>query len=726
MPSRLAAWLCLPLALSVAAPANAWNIMPHRAVYEVDLLSVRNRSQVGDVEGLMAFQWADACNGWTVEQTYWINFFYTHGEQLAVTSNYATWETYDGDELAFTLRSTADGEVDIRVRFPTTDRSLAQLEQFRIPTGQGLVPIRNFVEFRPAPRTGTLQRVDARRVVTVNADVAEGPEAVQEIEGVGFLESVRMLAERYGIPLPEEEVDQEAANERESILHALRFAARFFYHQLTQTDRGQPALDYLRGRGYEPSTIKQFGLGYAPDEWDALLTAAEDEQLDPEILEKAGLVVERNDGSGYYDRYRGRIIFPIFSHIGKVLAFAGRILDQDKDQPKYINSPETKVYHKKDVLYGLNQAKRAIRKTDEVLLVEGYTDVISLSQAGVENVVASSGTALTEGQVQTLHRYAKRVLLLYDADEAGSRATMRGMDRVLEQGMGSYAVELPDGQDPDDFVQEKGGDAFAEYVEEHRQDLPSFAYQRARRSGGLDTPEDRVEVQRDIIESVARIPDPNLRREYVTRTSEVVNVPDSDLFRMLEEERERLEFMAAQRDDLAEAEDTLLETISEINTTAAERFETTFAAIRENFRRIYTRLFGEGATADLVLEDADNPLDSAIEIMAKPRGKRPSIISQLSSGEKTLTAIALLFAIYLVKPSPFCVLDEVDAPLDDMNVERFMQLIKEFSSDTQFIVVTHNKLTMQAADRLYGVTMQEQGVSQLVGVEFDEAMQMVG
>jgi DNA primase len=370
---------------------------------------------------------------------------------------------------------------------------------------------------------------------------------VQEIEGVGFLEAVRILAERYSIPLPEEEADPEAANEREAILHALRFAARFFYRQLTQADRGQPALAYLRDRGFTPSTIKQFGLGYAPDEWDALLTAADDEQIDPEILEKAGLIIERNDGSGYYDRYRGRIIFPIFSHIGKVLAFAGRILDQTKDQPKYINSPETEVYHKKEVLYGLHQAKRSIRQTDEVLLVEGYTDVISLSQAGVENVVASSGTALTDGQVQTLHRYAKRVLLLYDADEAGGRATMRGMDRVLEQGMGAYAVELPEGDDPDDYVQAHGGDEFADYVDDNRQDLPSFAYQRARRNGDLETPEDRVEVQRQIIESVARIPDPNLRREYVTRTSEVVGAPDTDLFRMLEEERERLERQAERR-----------------------------------------------------------------------------------------------------------------------------------------------------------------------------------
>jgi DNA primase len=361
---------------------------------------------------------------------------------------------------------------------------------------------------------------------------------IQEIEGVGFLESVRILAERYGIPIPEDEADTEAANERESILHALRFAGRFFYRQLTQTQHGKKALDYLKGRGFTPKTITKFGLGYAPDSWDALLTAAEDEQIPPETLEKAGLIIERNDGSGYYDRYRNRVIFPLFSHIGKVLGFAGRILNGDSDQPKYINSPETKVYHKKEVLYGLYQAKRAIRKEEEVLLVEGYTDVISLFQAGIQNVVASSGTALTAEQLQTLDRYAKRVVMLYDADEAGGRAAERGMDLALEEGLGAYAVELPAGEDPDSYVQAQGGEAFAEHVATARQDLPTFRYRRARRQGQLDTPEDRVEVQRDIMDSIAKIPDPNLRREYVVRTSDVVDVPDSDLFRMLEEARE--------------------------------------------------------------------------------------------------------------------------------------------------------------------------------------------
>jgi len=193
-----------------------------------------------------------------------------------------------------------------------------------------------------------------------------------------------------------------------------------------------------------------------------------------------------------------------------------------------------------------------------------------------------------------------------------------------------------------------------------------------------------------------------------------------------EEEKERLDFLLEQKQDLEDAEATLLETIEEINATAAERFFETFDEIKDSFSQIFTELFGEGASAKLQLEDEDDPLDSAIEIVAKPRGKRPTLLDQLSSGEKTLTATALLFAIYLVKPSPFCILDEVDAPLDDANVERFMSLIRRFEDDTQFILVTHNQRTMALADRMYGITMEEQGVSKLVGVDFDEAVEIAG
>ena len=393
---------------------------------------------------------------------------------------------------------------------------------------------------------------------------------LQEIEGLSFVEGARLLAERAGIPLPDDTVDEEAAGEVESIYHALRFAARFFYRQLTQESRGKPALDYLRQRGITPSTIKTFGLGYAPDAWDALLNAAKEKQVDPETLEKAGLVIARKDGSGYYDRYRGRVIFPIFSHVGKVLGFGGRILDDDADQPKYINSPETRVYDKSRALYGLRQAKQAIRKEDEAILVEGYTDVISLHQAGVEHAVASSGTALTEQQVTTLGRYGKRLVLLYDADEAGARAARRAMDLVLAEELGAYVVELPDGEDPDSFVQAEGAEAFGRFIAEERQDLPTFRYRQAQRSGALDTPEDRVAMQRSIMHSIAKIPDASLRREYVRRTSEVLGVPDNDLFRMLEEARSTEQKQAARRAKRQEAKRAARPEAPERDPTSAE------------------------------------------------------------------------------------------------------------------------------------------------------------
>ncbi len=229
-----------------------------------------------------------------------------------------------------------------------------------------------------------------------------------------------------------------------------------------------------------------------------------------------------------------------------------------------------------------------------------------------------------------------------------------------------------------------------------------------------------IEIPDDLDEKDARAEVGDLRRSI--RNLGAVNELALEAY---DEEKARLDFLSKQQDDLETAEEKLLETIEEINTTASHRFMETFEEIRANFQRIFNNLFGSDAGADLELADPNDPLEGAIEISARPRGKRPTGISQLSGGEKTLTAIALLFGIYLVKPSPFCILDEVDAPLDDANVERFMRLIREFSKNTQFILVTHNKRTMESADRLYGITMQETGVSRLVGVKFDEAARMV-
>lgn len=256
-------------------------------------------------------------------------------------------------------------------------------------------------------------------------------------------------------------------------------------------------------------------------------------------------------------------------------------------------------------------------------------------------------------------------------------------------------------------------------VDTRAQDLVEHIEEEFRIHLPAAVAEGSINVPQDFDEKTARDQVGELRRSI--RSLGGVNELALEAY---EEEKERLDFLMQQQEDLESAEEKLLETINEINTTASERFLETYQLIRANFQRIFTDLFGGEAAADLELENPDDPLETAIEIKARPRGKRPSTISQLSGGEKTLTAIALLFGIYLVKPSPFCILDEVDAPLDDANVERFMRLIRQFSADTQFILVTHNKLTMEAADRLYGITMQEQGVSRLVGVKFDEAVQI--
>jgi DNA primase len=352
---------------------------------------------------------------------------------------------------------------------------------------------------------------------------------VSRMETVSFPEAVRSLAERLGIPIPEEGADPAEDSERESIHHALQFAARFFHEQLTHPDSGEVARAYLAGREVAPEMVRHFGIGYAPDAWDGLLTEATQAGLDVTFLEKAGLVLPRRDGSGYYDRYRHRLIFPIFSHVGKVLGFGGRILEKADDQPKYINSPETLVYHKSRVLYGLYQAKRDIRGKEEAILVEGYTDVVALHQAGVRHVVASSGTALTTEQVQLLARYAKRVLLLYDADAAGQKATVRGIQLLLAAGLAPFIVRLPDGEDPDSYVRVNGAEAFVEFVRRERLDFVAYLHGRARQSGALDAPDTRAAAQKAIMRIVGAIPDPLVREAYVQEAASIMDMPESML-----------------------------------------------------------------------------------------------------------------------------------------------------------------------------------------------------
>ena len=399
---------------------------------------------------------------------------------------------------------------------------------------------------------------------------------VREVEGVGFLDAVRGLAEKYHVPLPEEGApDQERASLQESVHGALRFAGRFFYGQLTKTDEGKGALDYLTRRGLTPETIKQYGLGYAPERWDALALAAASEGIPEDVLEAAGLVIRRKDArpgaSGVYDRYRGRVIFPIFSHTGRVVGFGGRIMTDAKDQPKYINSPETVVYSKSRVLYGLYAGRQEIRRTEEAVFVEGYTDVLAMHQAGLTNAVATCGTALTPDQVALVGRFAKRIVLLYDGDSAGLTAAVKGAEtvvanwtldpdeekstraaglgEVLRKGLIVYVVALPPGEDPDSYARQHGAEALREYVQKHRQDFVAFAFEAAARAGRLATPEGKAEVQEEIVGTIARLPSPLLQENYLARAAEVLKVP----LPRLHETLERYHRAPRAREDAADA-----------------------------------------------------------------------------------------------------------------------------------------------------------------------------
>ncbi|WP_244545673.1 DNA primase [Fodinibius roseus] len=364
---------------------------------------------------------------------------------------------------------------------------------------------------------------------------------VMEMEGVGFVEAMRSLADRYGVSLPEEEDAEfdEDHHLREGIYHALKYAGVFFYRHLMETGEAQKARDYLKKRGYNRTIIKRYGLGYAPGGGDKLYRTALDSGLNEEYLLEAGLIKPSNRGDGFYDAFRERLMFPIFNPSGKVIAYAGRVLGNEKTA-KYINSPQTRVYNKSKVLYGINFAKNEIRKSDEVILVEGYTDVISLQQYGVKNVVASSGTSLTPDQMKLLHRYGETITMIYDSDSAGQRAMKRGINIALREGMDVRLLELPEGEDPDSFVRQFGRDSFLEMKQEEEEDFLAYQIHKSRDEGRWERPAEKKKVVNEILESIAHMPDPVSRETYVQHLNSKARIGDRALFDELGKIRKEL------------------------------------------------------------------------------------------------------------------------------------------------------------------------------------------
>lgn len=354
---------------------------------------------------------------------------------------------------------------------------------------------------------------------------------VMEVEGINYIEALKYLASKYGIEVQEEERTDEqiqAQNERDSLFIMLNFANEFFKEQLFKSDEGRSiGLSYFKERGFNEQTIQTFQLGYSLDQWDALLKAAKSKGHSEDMLEKAGLILKQENKT--YDRFRGRVMFPIQNVAGKVIAFGARTLRSDKKQPKYINSPETEVYHKSNILYGIHQARQAIRNEDQCYLVEGYTDVISMHQAGVYNVVASSGTSLTKEQIQLISRYTKNITVLYDGDSAGIKASFRGIDMILEHDLDVHAVVFPDGEDPDSFSRTMTSDAFREYLESNARDFITFKTDILTDGGKQTDPVKKVQVIRDIIESISLIPDGIKRSVYVSACANLLDVEEQVL-----------------------------------------------------------------------------------------------------------------------------------------------------------------------------------------------------
>jgi DNA primase len=353
---------------------------------------------------------------------------------------------------------------------------------------------------------------------------------IMEHEKFSFPEALRYLANKYHIEIEETQTsteDKQAQDDKESLLIVLNYAAKFYQHQLTETEEGKAiGLSYFKERGFLEDTIQAFQLGYAPDSYDSLLKDALKNGYNKELLLKTGLIKEKNDKA--YDFFRDRVMFPIHNVSGKVIAFGGRILKKSENQPKYINTAETELYHKSQILYGISQAKAEIRKQDVCYLVEGYTDVISLYQAGIKNVVASSGTALTKEQVLLVKRFTENIVILYDGDAAGVKAALRGLDIVLEQGLNVKLVLLPDNEDPDSFVKNRGVDATLDFIEKRQQDFILFKATHGIKEINND-PIKKTAVIRDIVESIAKVNDGIKRQVYIKHCSDIVEVSEAVL-----------------------------------------------------------------------------------------------------------------------------------------------------------------------------------------------------
>ncbi|ESU29414.1 DNA primase [Flavobacterium limnosediminis JC2902] len=357
---------------------------------------------------------------------------------------------------------------------------------------------------------------------------------LMEHEHFSYPEAIRYLARKYNIEIEETEQtdeDKEVANEKESMYLVSEFAQKYFHNVLMHTDEGKAiGYSYFKERGFTKDTIEKFGLGFSPDAWDTFTMEALGKGYKLDYLDKTGLTIVKEGKQ--FDRFKGRVMFPIQSMSGRILGFGGRILTNDKKAAKYVNSPESEIYHKSKVLYGIFHAKQAIAKLDNCFLVEGYTDVIQMHQAGIENVVASSGTALTPDQIRLVNRLTKNITVLFDGDAAGLRASIRGIDLILEEGMNVKVCTFPEGEDPDSFAKKTPYDDLIAYLSNSAMDFIQFKASLLMKEAKND-PIKKAELIRDMVTSISKIPDKIKREIYVQECSRIMDISEEVLFNTL-------------------------------------------------------------------------------------------------------------------------------------------------------------------------------------------------
>lgn len=425
---------------------------------------------------------------------------------------------------------------------------------------------------------------------------------LMEHEHFTYPEAIKYLANKYGIEVEETIVtneDLEQANEKESMYLVSEFARDYFHKTMLNTDEGQAiGLSYFKERGFTKNTIEKFQLGYSPDSWDAFTKEALGKAYKLEYLEKTGLTIVKQEDGKTFDRFKGRVMFPIQSMSGRVLGFGGRILTNDKKAAKYLNSPESEIYHKSKVLYGIFQAKQAIAKQDNCYLVEGYTDVIQFNQSGIENVVASSGTALTPDQIRLVNRLTNNITVLFDGDAAGLRASIRGIDLILEAGMNVKVCSFPDGEDPDSFAKNNSYEVLKQYLDENSKDFIQFKADLLVKEANND-PIKKAELIRDMVNSISKISDFIKREIYIKECSRIMDITEevirntlaqiekkdvSDANKKFTEEKKAFEvhknnenLQPAKIDILYELEQKIIEILL-VNGSETEDFTETFLA----------------------------------------------------------------------------------------------------------------------------------------------------